>query len=163
MPWKYKYLIFIKIRSSTYSIAYLYVLNLKRYKSIKYLIMSQRIPKMIAIGKVAADGKILRATPGISVKPKITPGNIYGPGEDVGYTVELPKRLVCDNNYIIMLTAENFGEDGPDFTITSIAHRYQTKRGFEVIIWGDRSQGGVGYGFPAPVQSNWSFVIYDLL
>ena len=95
---------------------------------------------MIAMGKVAADGTILRATPGIKVKPTIIPGNIYGPGDDIGYTVRLPKRLVNDGDYIIQLTAENFGEDGPDYTITTIAYRYQSKRGFEVIIWGDRSQ-----------------------
>ena len=126
--------------------------------------MSQRIPTMIAMGKIAADGSILRATPGISVKPVITPGNIYGPGDDIGYTVKLPKRLACDAHYIIQLTAENFGEDGPDYTITTIAYRYQSKRGFEVIIWGDKSQTmPTSGGKPVPVQINWSFVLYDML
>ncbi len=125
--------------------------------------MSQRIPQMIAMGKVAADGKILRATPGISVKPTISPGNIYGPGDDIGYTVKLPKRLVCDNNYIIQLTAENYGEDGPDYVITTIACRYQSKSGFEVIIWADRSQTMPVANAIVPVQTNWHFVIYDML
>ena len=125
--------------------------------------MSQRIPQMIAMGKVARDGKILRATPGISIKSVISPGNIFGPGQDIGYTVSLPKRLVCDNNYIIQLTAENYGEDGPDYVITSIAYRNQSKRGFEVIIWGDRIQTISGNYSLVPVQSNWHFVIYDML
>lgn len=126
--------------------------------------MCQRIPQMIAMGKITADGKILRATPGICVKPEISPGNIYGPGGDVGYTVKLPERLVCDSDYIIQLTAENFGEDGPDYTITTIAYRYQSSKGFEVIIWGDRSQtmNVVGQAI-VPVRCNWSFVLYDML
>ena len=127
--------------------------------------MSQRIPQMIAMGKIAADGTILRATPGIKVTTTIYPGNIYG-GDDIGYTVKLPKRLTCDNNYIIQLTAENYGEDGPDHVITSIASRNQGKNGFEVIIWADRIQT-IGNGpndyTLVPVRSNWHFVIYDML
>ena len=128
--------------------------------------MCQRIPTMIAMGKVAANGSILRATPGITVVPTISPGNIYGPGDDIEYTVKFPDRLVCDGNYIIQLTAENYGENGPDYVITTIAHRYQSGSGFEVIIWADRSQTlGPSSGGPAivPVQVNWSFVIYDML
>ena len=120
---------------------------------------------MIAMGKVAADGTILRATPGIRIEPTIAPGNIYS-GAEVGYTVKLPKRLVCDSNYIIQLTAENYGEDGPDYVITSIACRNQNKKGFEVIIWADRIQtiqtSPNSYTI-SPVQSNWHFVIYDML
>jgi len=128
--------------------------------------MRQRIPQMIAMGKIAADGKILRATPGIKITTSIAPGNIYGPGGDVGYTVKLPKRLTCDNNYIVQLTAENYGEDGPDYVITSIACRNQSKNGFEVIIWADRIQtiqNGPNDYTIVPVQSNWHFVIYDML
>lgn len=114
----------------------------------------------IAMGKVAADGSILKATPGITISPAISPGNIYG-GSDIGYTVNLPKRLVCDSNYIIQLTAENYGEDGPDYVITSIASRYQSVDGFEVIIWGDRIQTSQGYTL-VPVKADWHFVIYDI-
>ena len=124
--------------------------------------MCQRTPKMIAIGKVAANGTILRATPGIEVRPEINPGDI-GEGQDIGYTVKLPDRLVSDGNYIIQLTAENYKSSEDFFYITSIASRYQSARGFEVIIWGDVGKD-IGPGFSSvPVKSNWHFVIYDLV
>ena len=115
----------------------------------------------IAMGKIAADGSILKATPGISISTDITPGNLFGSGHAGGYTVRLPERLVCDGNYIIQLTAENYGEDGPDHVITSIAIRNQSVRGFEVLIWADRVQTLEGYTF-VTVRSDWHFVIYDL-
>ncbi len=115
----------------------------------------------IAMGKIAADGSILKATPGITITTEISPGNIFGPGEDIGYIVNLPDRLVCDDNYIVQLTAENYGEDGPDFVITTIALRYQNAGGFEVLIWADRTQTlGPGYSL-VPVRNPWHFVIYD--
>lgn len=116
------------------------------------------------MGKIAADGSILKATPGISISTSISPGNIYS-GGDIGYTVNLPSRLVCDSNYIIQLTAENYGEDGPDYVITSIASRYQNQNSFEVIIWADRIQttqnSPTDYTIE-PVRSDWHFVIYDI-
>lgn len=118
--------------------------------------------RAIAMGKIAADGTIIAATPGIRVVPTITPGNIYGNGEDIGYTVKLPKRLVKNSNYIIQLTSENYGEDGPDYVITSIAYRYQSKRGFEVIIWADRVQTILANNTIVPVRTKWDFVLYDV-
>jgi len=111
----------------------------------------------IAMGKISANGTILQATPGITVSTNISQGNMNGQ-TDVGYVLTLPDRLVCDANYIIQLTAENYGEDGPDYSLTSIAYRYQWKNGFEVIIWADRSQTGAGW---ASVYCNWNFTIYD--
>ena len=111
----------------------------------------------IAMGKIAADGTILKATPGITISTKID--GRYGPGEDGGYTVTLPDRLVNDDNYIVQLTADSYGEDGPDFVLTTIATRFQKISGFEVLIWGSRAQtiGGIH-----PVRCNWHFVIYDI-
>ncbi|WP_422104576.1 hypothetical protein [Winogradskyella sp.] len=122
----------------------------------------RRKGKPIAMGKIAADGSILKATPGISISTVIYEGEIYGTRDDIGYTVTLPEGLVCDNNYIIQLTAENYGEDGPDYVITSIASRYQTIRGFEVIIWADRIQTISSSYTITPVRTNWHFVVYDL-
>lgn len=108
----------------------------------------------IAMGKIAADGTILKATPGITISTEIDP--LYGP--DTGYTVTLPDRLVNDDNYIVQLTPENYHEDA-DFVFTTIAPRAQSINGFEVIIWADRSQttGGI-----RAIRSNWHFVIYDI-
>ncbi|MDC6361856.1 MULTISPECIES: hypothetical protein [Flavobacteriaceae] len=111
----------------------------------------------IAMGKISRDGKIIKATPGIKVK-NIKPIDINSQ-ERYGYLISLPDRLVKDSDYIVQLTAENFGENGPDFTVTSIALRYQTKKNFEVIIWGDRVQSGLKM---ETVKSNWHFVIYDI-
>ena len=117
----------------------------------------------IAMGKIAADGSIISATPGIRVRPTILPGNIYNSAE-IGYTVRLPKRLVSSDKYIVQLTPENYGEDGPDYVTTTIAVRYQTKRSFEVLIWADRTQtiGTPGSNNYALVQSNFHFVIYEV-
>lgn len=117
----------------------------------------------IAMGKIAANGAVLKATPGITISTEISPGNIYGPGGDIGYTVNLPDRLVCDSDYIIQLTPENYGEDGPDYVITTIAVRYQSISKFEVIIWADRIQTLEPPGYSlVPVRVPWHFVIYDL-
>ncbi len=114
------------------------------------------------MGKIAANGTILKATAGISISNGISPGNIFGPGGDIGYTVKLSSGLVHDKNYIVQLTAENYGEDGPDYVFTTIALRYQTKKSFEVIIWADRIQTlASGYSI-VPVKSDWHFVIYDI-
>ena len=112
----------------------------------------------IAMGKIAADGTILKASPGITISTTISQGN--GPG--IGYTVTLPDRLVKDANYIVQLTPENYGEDGPDYVVTSIATRYQSINGFEVIIWADRFQTLPGDNTIVSVQSDWHFVIYDI-
>jgi hypothetical protein len=124
--------------------------------------MSQRIPQLIAMGKVNAKGHILRATPGIEVTFGPSPSDLLGGNQQGTYLVSLPNRLVCDGNYIIQLTAEDFGEDGPDYTITSIAYLNQSARGFEVIIWGDRRQTTANGGFSS-VAVDWHFVIYDML
>lgn len=115
----------------------------------------------IAMGKVSASGRILKATPGISISTRISPGNLFGSNHAGGYTVRLPARLVRDGNYIVQLTAENYGEDGPDHVLTSIALRNQSTRGFEVLIWADRIQTVSGYSLTT-VRSNWHFVIYDI-
>lgn len=117
----------------------------------------------IAMGKVTAGGSIISATPGISVTPTILTGNMFGP-TDIGYTVNLPDRLVDDNNYIVQLTAENYGEDGPDYVTTSIAIRNQFTSSFEVIIWADRVQtiGSPPCPKLATVHSTFHFVIYKV-
>lgn len=112
----------------------------------------------IAMGKIGADGAILKATPGITISTEISQGN----GPDTGYKVTLPDRLVKDQNYIVQLTPENYGEDGPDYVVTTIATRYQSINGFEVIIWADRAQTLPGHHTVVSVKSNWHFVIYDL-
>jgi trimeric autotransporter adhesin len=114
--------------------------------------------KIIAMGKIAADGTILKATPGITISTEISPGN----GPETGYTVNLPDRLVNDSNYIVQLTAENYGEDGPDYVFTTIAIRYQTTNSFEVIIWADRHQTLSTNPAIVPVRTDWHFVIYDI-
>ncbi|WP_299122819.1 hypothetical protein [uncultured Winogradskyella sp.] len=124
--------------------------------------MSQRIPKMIAMGKIAADGSIIKATPGIKVRLGINPGSIRE-GQDIGYSVKLPDRLVCDKNYIIQLTAESYFGEEDFFTMTSISSRYQTKKGFEVIIWGDVPYDTLPGLVSVPVKSDWHFVLYDML
>jgi hypothetical protein len=120
--------------------------------------------KVIAMGKIAADGSILKATPGIKVSTKIVPGNIYRPGEDIGYTVTLTDRLVKNNNYIVQLTSETYGEDGPDYVFTTIGLRYQSVKKFEVIIWADRSQTllSAKNNTIVPVRTNWHFRLYDI-
>ena len=45
--------------------------------------------RQIAMGKIAANGTILKATAWIRITTSISPGNISGPGEDIGYTVKL--------------------------------------------------------------------------
>lgn len=115
---------------------------------------------MIAMGKVAADGAIIRATPGIEVTFGPSRVDLLGGGHQGTYFVKLPNRLVCDENYIIQLSTANFGEDGPDYSETSIAYLYQNTNGFEVIIWGDRHQTTGG---TSAVKANWHFVIYDML
>ncbi|MCQ0110944.1 hypothetical protein SAMN04487906_1497 [Zhouia amylolytica] len=118
--------------------------------------------KAIALGKIGDDGTVLKATPGISISTSISPGNIFN-GGDIGYTVTLPPGLVDDDDYVVQLTAENYGEDGPDYVITSIASRNQSANGFEVIIWADRIQTMMNPGYSIkPVRSNWHFVIYDI-
>ena len=63
----------------------------------------------IAMGKISAEGAILKASPGITVSP-INLTDLYNsPRDSPGYEVVLPDRLVCDNDYIVQLTAENFG------------------------------------------------------
>lgn len=115
----------------------------------------------IAMGKIAADGTILKATPGITISTEIETGSIFV-GPDIGYTVTLPARLVHDNNYIVQLTAESYSENGPDFVFTSISLRYQSIEKFEVIIWADRVQTlPSGYTI-VPVRTDWYFVIYDI-
>ena len=116
------------------------------------------------MGKIAADGSILKATPGIEISMDIERGFIYGVSfdDEVGYKVKLPDRLVCDKNYIVQLTPENYGEDGPDYTITTIALRNQTVQGFEVFIWADRVQTIASGNTVVPVKSPWHFVIYDI-
>ncbi|WP_296384786.1 hypothetical protein [Winogradskyella sp.] len=60
--------------------------------------MSQRIPQMIAMGKVAADGTIIRTTPSIEVTFGSNPSDLLGSGYKRTYIVKLPNRLVCDGN-----------------------------------------------------------------
>ncbi|MEC7262378.1 MAG: hypothetical protein VXW38_01485 [Bacteroidota bacterium] len=114
----------------------------------------------IAMGKIAADGTILKATPGITVNREITKGVLYGVNddEDIGYKVILPDRLVSDGNYIVQLTTEIYEED-QDFVYTIIGLRYQSIRGFDVIIWANRAQTGRPI---VPVYVPWHFVIYDI-
>ncbi len=113
----------------------------------------------IAMGKIAADSSIIEATPGISVSTVIDDTNLFGSGHAGGYTVTLPARLVKNKPYVLMLTAENYGEDGPDYVITSICSRNETNDSFEVLIWADRVQTLSGYTFTT-VRTDWQFVIF---
>ncbi len=110
--------------------------------------------RIIAIGKVSKDGDIIRATPGITV----TLG-----GADSMYKVNLPDGMVYDDKYIVQLTPENFGEDGPDFVYTTIGLHYQSKNGFLVSTWSSHYQTSES-GSPdlTQIPTNWHFVIYDL-
>ncbi|WP_296384785.1 hypothetical protein [Winogradskyella sp.] len=45
----------------------------------------------------------------------------------------------------MQLSTENFGEDGPDHSLTNIAYLNQSANGFEVIVWGDRAQTTSGF------------------
>ncbi len=117
----------------------------------------------IAMGKVNRDGSILTATPGIRVTVEDPVGDIMG-SIQVGYRVHLPERLVKDSNYIIQLTPENYGEDGPDHGECSIAALGPIdKTGFNVVVWGDRRQL-IDPGPPTmvPVQTRWFFVLYEI-
>lgn len=114
----------------------------------------------IAMGKIAADGTILKATPGITVTTSIVPGSISG--SNIGYKVNLPERLVSDTNYIVQLTAENYFER-MDSEYTMIALRYQQTTGFEVLIWANQSKKPTDPGFKIDtIRVPWHFVIYDI-
>ncbi|MEM6894273.1 MAG: hypothetical protein AAF554_11320 [Bacteroidota bacterium] len=83
-----------------------------------------------AFGKIASDGSIDKATPGIIVTQLGGNGN---------YQVDLPVGLVSDADYIIQLSLpsrEGAGNDDPGIT-----YRNQTATSFEVII-GDNDNGG---------------------
>jgi hypothetical protein len=83
-----------------------------------------------AFGKIASNGNVIRATPGISVT------KLSGNGR---YRVNLPAGLVSDANYIIQLTQPGRGGVGNDDP--GISYNSQTNISFEVII-GDNDNGG---------------------
>ena len=100
-----------------------------------------------AFGKIASDGSIIKATPGVSVE-KLT-GNGY-------YRINLPATAVTDNNYIIQLSQP--GRNGAGNDDPGISYFNQNTTSFEVII-GDNDNGGSDR---ARFNSDFMFTILDL-
>ena len=100
-----------------------------------------------AFGKIASDGSIIKATPGVFVE-KLT-GNGY-------YRINLPATAVTDNNYIIQLSQP--GRNGAGNDDPGISYFNQNTTSFEVII-GDNDNGGTDR---ARFNSEFMFTILDL-
>ncbi len=83
-----------------------------------------------AFGKIASDGSIDKATPGIIITKLAGNGN---------YRIDLPVGLVSDGDYIIQLSIPS--RDGAGADDPGITYRAQSATGFEVII-GDNDNGG---------------------
>ncbi|MCV6629578.1 MAG: hypothetical protein OIF50_06935 [Flavobacteriaceae bacterium] len=100
-----------------------------------------------AIGKIAANGTILKASPGITIT------KLAGNGH---YQINLASGMVGDSNYIIMLTLlsrNGSGNDDPNITYLN-----QSTTSFQVII-GDGDNGG---GDLNRYNSEFMFTILDL-
>ncbi|MEO9512748.1 MAG: hypothetical protein ABJG21_11450, partial [Flavobacteriaceae bacterium] len=100
-----------------------------------------------AIGKIASNGNVTRATSGITVT-KLT-GNGY-------YRVNLPAGMVSDGNYIIQLSQPS--RDGSGNDDPGISYRNQSSSSFEVIV-GDNDNGGSDRN---RFDSEFMFTILDL-
>ena len=108
------------------------------------------------MGKIARDGRILKATPGITIKT-----NTVDEGWPEGYIVSLPDRLVTDKNYIVQLTTDCETDSDPHWS--TIMLMQQSTSGFYVFIYGDNSQDNGGRGPDKDyLKRDWHFVIYDL-
>ena len=102
---------------------------------------------MKAFGKIAGNGSILKATPGVSIT------KLSGNGH---YRVTLPAGSVSDANYIIQLTQP--GRNGAGNDDPGISYSNQTSTSFEVII-GDNDNGATDR---ARFDSEFMFTILDL-
>ncbi|MBU2995017.1 hypothetical protein KO500_01160 [Cellulophaga baltica] len=100
-----------------------------------------------AIGKIAANGSILKATTGVSVVKNLGDGH---------YTITLPAGATSDANYIIQLTQPGRGGDGNDDP--GISYSNQTTTSFDVII-GDNDNGASDR---IRFNSEFMFTILDL-
>jgi hypothetical protein len=99
-----------------------------------------------AIGKIAGNGIVIKATSGITVT-RISKGR---------YRVNLPSGLVSDANYIIQLTQPGRGGAGNDDP--GISYNNQTTTSFEVIV-GDNDNGGTDR---SKYDSEFMFTVLDL-
>ncbi|TFG75125.1 MAG: hypothetical protein E4H26_06655, partial [Flavobacteriales bacterium] len=100
-----------------------------------------------AFGKIAANGNLVRSTPGVTIT------KLSGSGH---YRVNLGAGLVSDANYIIQLSQP--GRAGAGNDDPGIAYENQTATSFEVII-GDNDNGGTNR---ARYDSEFMFTILDL-
>lgn len=100
-----------------------------------------------ALGKIAANGTITKATTGITVT------KLAGSGH---YRVNLPTGMVSDADYIIQLTQPGRGGTGNDDP--GISYSNQTTTSFEVII-GDNDNGSANR---ARFNSEFMFTVLDL-
>ncbi|MCF6181002.1 hypothetical protein [Lutibacter sp.] len=99
-----------------------------------------------AIGKIAGNGNILKATSGITIT-RISKGR---------YRVNLPSGMVSDANYIIQLSQPGRGGAGADDP--GISYNNQTTTSFEIIV-GDNDNGGSDR---TRFDSEFMFTILDL-
>ncbi|MCR1023880.1 hypothetical protein NQT66_03625, partial [Cellulophaga baltica] len=99
-----------------------------------------------AIGKIAADGSILKATTGVIITKNLNTGH---------YTVTLPVGATTDANYIIQLSQPGRAGEGNDDP--GISYSNQTTTSFDVII-GDNDNGG---GERIRFDSEFMFTILD--
>ncbi|MBQ4916127.1 hypothetical protein J8L85_16860, partial [Maribacter sp. MMG018] len=99
-----------------------------------------------AIGKIASNGTVTRATPGVTVT-RLSTGY---------YRVTLPAGAVSDADYIIQLTQPGRGGAGNDDP--GISYSNQTATSFEVII-GDNDNGATDR---SRFDSEFMFTILDL-